>query len=243
MYNAYVSKEWQVIYDPDPRATVVEADAERRWNRGGAGEAEQVEAYEGASQGGAQEGGGMFQQMSPWVVRCYLNDDALEGNLDDKAITADEVRGVAEETCRRECGCDGSAVTSFQVTEIDGFNWVALRVRLLASGGMGTHVQRKASSATAKDFFAKMVEITPNEDTTACAGKAPSKLTICCPDGTAYKLTASPSTTVLEVKQHVRRTAQGAVADARSTADNSARPFFWQDEHAVQRQHIFMHGV
>jgi hypothetical protein len=49
---------------------------------------------------------------------------------------------------------------------------------------------------------------------------------------------------VLEVKQHVRRAVRGgAAADAAATEQESARPFFWQDEHAVQRQHIFVHGV
>jgi hypothetical protein len=56
--------------------------------------------------------------MSPWVVRCELNDETL----DERAITADEVWGAAEGLCR-ECGGDGSAVTSFRVTEVDGVYW------------------------------------------------------------------------------------------------------------------------
>jgi hypothetical protein len=49
---------------------------------------------------------------------------------------------------------------------------------------------------------------------------------------------------VLEVKQHVRREVRGGAADAAAGAgEESALPFFWQDEHAVQRQHIFVHGV
>jgi hypothetical protein len=38
---------------------------------------------------------------------------------------------------------------------------------------------------------------------------------------------------------------RGGGADTASADDDeeSARAFFWQDEHAVQRQHIFVHGV
>jgi hypothetical protein len=35
---------------------------------------------------------------------------------------------------------------------------------------------------------------------------------------------------------------RGAAGSA-SAEEQSARPFFWQDEHAVQRQHIFVHGA
>jgi hypothetical protein len=36
---------------------------------------------------------------------------------------------------------------------------------------------------------------------------------------------------------------RGGAADAVRADEESARPFFWQDEHAVQWQHIFVHGV
>jgi hypothetical protein len=40
----------------------------------------------------------------------------------------------------------------------------------------------------------------------------------------------------------VRRAARGGAADAAGAEEESARPFFWQDERAVvQRQHIFVH--
>jgi hypothetical protein len=73
---------------------------------GASREAKRQEAYEGESQ---QQGAGMLRRMSPWVVRCELNDETL----DQRAITADEVRGAAEGLCR-ECGGDGRAVTSFR---------------------------------------------------------------------------------------------------------------------------------
>ena len=69
---ADVTADWQVIYDPDPRATVVEADVQSGWKRGASDDdAQGVEVYEGES----QQGGGMLRRMSPWVVRCKLNAD------------------------------------------------------------------------------------------------------------------------------------------------------------------------
>jgi hypothetical protein len=110
---------------------------------------------------------------------------------------------------------------------------VTLRVRALADDRAGPSGERAAEDAA---------------DTNGSAPAAPAhearELTVCCPDGTSHKLTALPSTTVLEVKQHVRREVRGGAAGAAGAEEEeSARPFFWQDEHAVQRQHIFVHGV
>jgi predicted NBD/HSP70 family sugar kinase len=68
---ADVTVDWQVIYDPDPRTTVVEADMHGDWERGATDEDAQEEAYEGES----QQDEGMLRRMSPWVVRCKLNWD------------------------------------------------------------------------------------------------------------------------------------------------------------------------
>jgi TPR repeat protein len=222
---ADVSTDWQVIYDPDPRATVVEADMEGGWMCGSSDEAAQEEAYEGES----QQDKGMLRRMSPWVVRCQLNLDSLAG----KRIRLGEVRRIAA-----EASCKGAYDTSV-VTSVHGHQdgngvwWVILRVRALADS-TGPSGKRAAEDANA-----------------GAGGSAPAapthearELTVCCPDGTSHKLTASPSTTVLEVKQHVRRAVRGGAADAAGAdEEESARPFFWQDEHAVQRQHIFVHGV
>jgi hypothetical protein len=165
--------------------------------------------------------------MSPWMVRCKLND----GILEDKRISDAEVRRLVEEACR-ECGCDASVVTSMGITQVDGVWWWTLRVRALADDSTGPSGERAAEDAAAGG--------------SACTAQAHEarELTVCCPDGTSHKLTASTSTTVLEVKQHVRREVRGGAADAAGAEEEeSARPFFWQDEHAVQRQHIFVHGV
>jgi TPR repeat protein len=214
---ADVTTDWQVIYDPDPRATVVEADKKGGWARGASGKAELVEAYEGKS----QQGDGMLRWMSPWVVRCKLN----VSTLDDKRIASTDLRRMLEEACH-ECGCDASVVTSSCSTLVDGVRWVTLRARALADDSTGLSRECAAEDAAAGG-----------------GGGAPAapthearELTVCCPDGTSHKLTASPSTTVLEVKQHV-------LAGVNEGEEESARPFFWQDEHAVQRQHIFVHGV
>jgi hypothetical protein len=166
--------------------------------------------------------------MSPWVVRCKLNGETLE----DKAISLGEVRRIAEEACSKG-GCDASVVTSVDETEVDGVWWTTLRVRALADDSTGPSRNRAAEAAAAGGG-------------SACAAQAHEtrELTVCCPDGTSYKLAASPSTTVLEVKRHVRRAVRGGAAGVEGADDEeSARPFFWQDEHAVQRQHIFVHGV
>ena len=123
---------------------------------------------------------------------------------------------MAEEACR-ECGCDASVVTSRCATEVDGVHWVALRMRALADDSTGPSRNRAAEEAAAA------------AGGSACAAQAHEtrELTVCCPDGTSHKLTASPSTTVLEVKQHVRRAVRGGAANAAAGADeeDSARPF------------------
>jgi TPR repeat protein len=214
---ADVATKWQVVYDPDPRATVIEADKAQHWTRGSSAEDEQEEeAYEGES----QEDRGMLRQMSPWVVCCELNADALM----NKAVDVGDLRGMAEEACRKY-GSAISVVTSSEgyFTEPDEIYCMKLRARLLASSEPDTTGLAKKHGADDGNV---------------------GELTVCCPDGTSHKLAASPSTTVLEVKQHVRRAVQGGgAADAASTEEHSALPFFWQDEHAVQRQHIFVHGV
>jgi TPR repeat protein len=223
---ADVTADWQVIYDPDPRATVVEADMQGDWKRGTSDGDAQQEAYEGES----WQGEGLLRRMSPWVVRCKLNWSTLDG----KGIREGDVRRMVEEACRK-CGYGASVVTSQGATEVDGVWWGTLRVRALADDSTGPSGNRAAGGAAA------------GSDTSAFTAQAHEKrqLAVCCPDGTSHKLTASPSTTVLEVKQHVRREVRGGAADdaAAGGEEASARPFFWQDEHAVQRQHIFMHGV
>jgi hypothetical protein len=218
---AGVAMDWKVVYAP-----VVQVDvelAERRWVRGACGEVERVEAYESES----QEEEGMLQRMSPWVMQCKLDWDTLEA----KAIQMDEVRGMAEEACR-ECGCSASVVTSAHA-KYDGdvdVSWTTLRVRLLATGShthggpIGLAVQHEADGGGGGNPTAQPQEA--------------RELTVCCPDGTSHKLVVSLSTTVLEVKQHLRRVVRAAHADA----EDNARPF-WQDEHAVQRQHVFVQGV
>ena len=218
---ADVATGWQVIYDPDPHATVVEADVKVGWLRGASGEAEQEEAYEGES----QQDEGLLRRMSPWMVRCQLNLTTLECSF----ITMPEVRRMVEEACC-ECGCDASVVTSSDATELDGVYRVALRVRALAGNSTCPSRQRAAEDAAAGGSSESAVQTHEARE-----------LTICRPDGTSHKLAASPPTTILEVKQHVRREVRGGAADA-TGADESARPFFWQDEHAVQRQHIFVQG-
>jgi hypothetical protein len=217
-----VASAWAVIYDPDTRSTVVAADnnIDYRWEGGTAGEMEREEAFAGES----QQHQGMLQRMSPWVVRCVLNHAALVGTH----CSLDEVRGRVEEASR-ECGCDASVVNSCETfPDADGADSFTLRVRLLVGrdtipqilyygwGGSGS-TSDSTAAATAQD---------------AC------ELTVCCPDGTSYKLDVLPPTTVLEVKQSVRSAlweSSGALFDMSKA--------FWQDEHAVQRQHIFVHGV
>jgi TPR repeat protein len=223
---ADIATGWQVIYDPDPRATVVEADREIEggWVRGASEVEGQNEAYEGASQDAA----GMLRRMSPWVVRCELNN----GILDTKWISMDLVRSMAEQACC-DCGHDASVVTSLWETEVDDFYSVTLRVRLLVRGETVTVRDGTAGPAWKQEAGGAGADVQPQT----------RELIVCCPDGTSHKLAASPSTTVLEVKQHVRRVVRGAAGDAASAEEESARTFFWQDEHAVQRQHIFVHGV
>jgi TPR repeat protein len=80
---ADVTADWQVIYDPDPRATVVEADVYAGWKRGTSDDDAQYEMYEGQRQGE-----GMLRRMSPWVVRCKLKLSTWNG----KSIGAGDVR-------------------------------------------------------------------------------------------------------------------------------------------------------
>ena len=235
-----VGMRWQVVYDPDPRATVVEADAPQYWTRGGSVEDEQdEEQYEGASQSALADGG-MLWRMSPWVVRCELNVDTLLA----KAIDVGEVRWMAEKACHT-CGWDASIITSVDgdFTDDDVY-YMTLRVRLLASGG---------PALAGDDTTSLTKNCGAGDDTVGDRGSGSSpavqlpearELTVCCPDGTSHKLVASPSTTVFEVKQHVRRAVRGSgAANVVCAEEESALPFFWQDEHTVQRQHIFMGDV
>ena len=182
----------------------------------------------------------MLRRMSPWVLRCELDHDAMV----HKGITKHEVRGMAEEACRECSCCDVNVVTSSEGYQADGAWRYALRARALASSEPASDditslsQKRGADDATADDRRS-------SDSTPTVQPQEARELTVCRPDGTSHKLDVSPSTTVLEVKQHVRREVRGGdAADAASAEEEtSARPFFWQDEHAVQRQHIFVHGV
>jgi TPR repeat protein len=235
---ADIAASWQVVYDPDPRATAVEADQAKDWVRGSSADDEGVachcESYEDA---------GVLRRMSPWVVRCELNRDTLE----NKGIATHEVRGMAEEACR-ECGCcDVNVVTSSEGYEADGaWRWT-LRARVLAS------------AEPASDDMTSLSQKRGADDASAggrrSSGSTPTvqpqevrELTVCRPDGTSHKLAVSLSTTVLEVKQHVRRTA-GCGANAADAEEERAlpfRPFCWQDdlkdEHAARRQYVYEPG-
>ena len=182
------SADTVVVYDPDPRATVVEADEAKFWVRGSSADDEGVayncEPYEDAD---------VLRRMSPWVVRCELGNDALV----HKGITTHEVRGMAEEACR-ECGCDINVVTSrvpSEVYQADGaWRWT-LRARALAS-----------AEPASDDITSCLSQKRGADDTTAGDRRSDStptvqplearELTVCSPDGTSHKLDVSPSATV-----------------------------------------------
>jgi hypothetical protein len=150
--------------------------------------------------------------MSPYVVHFLLKVDALA----DKSIGLPEVRGAVEGAC-----CAAGSSASAATSDTPKAHWAGPRAPELV--------------------FALRVRALANDIGSAPAAPAHEahearELTVCRADGTSHVLMASPSTTVLEVKQHVRR-------QALTGEEESARPFFWQDEHAVQRQHIFVAGV
>ena len=213
-----VTTNWQVIFDPDPRATVVEEDKGSRWLGHGptAGDSSTDESLGDDA---------VLRRMSPWVLRCVLNAGALNA----KIFTEDDIREAAQAACS-ECSCSVSAVTS---TAANCDMNAAMRVRVLIHDAVAPTAPAPASADQQKR---KADEVT-------------HELALCCADGTSHKLAASPSTTVLEAKQHVRRALRGAAADDSAGApqeqEQAQQPFlpFWQDEHAVQRLHIFMHGT
>ena len=240
-----VGMRWQVIFDPNPRASVVEVGREQHWIRGSSAEDEQdEEAYEGES----QEDAGMVRRMSPYVVYCELDADALMA----KVIDVGEVRAMAEEAACRECGCDASVVTSVDGNFTDDVYHMTLRVRLLASGEL---TRDDTAPSLAKKRGADDGAVGDRGSISGSSAKGQpqeaevQELTVCCSDGTSHKLAASPSTTVLEVKQHVRRTA-GCGANAADAEEERAlpfRPFCWQDdlkdEHAARRQYVYKPGM
>jgi hypothetical protein len=230
-----VAMKWQVVYDPDPRATVVEADAPQYWTRGSSAEDEQEEEqFEGASQSA------LPSRMSPWVVRCELNVDTLL----DKVIDVGEVRWMAEEACHT-CGWDASVVTSVDgdFTD-DSVYYMTLRVRLLASGGPALAGDGTTSLTNNHGAGDDTVGDRGSGSSPAVQLPEARELTVYCPDGASHKLVVSPSTTVFEVKQHVCRAVRDSgAANVVCAEEESALPFFWQDEHTAQRQHIFMVDV
>jgi hypothetical protein len=235
-----VGMRWQVKFDPNPRASVVEVGREQYWIRGSSAEDEQdEEAYEGES----QEDAGMVRRMSPYVVYCELDATSV--------IDVGEVRAMAEEAACRECGCGASVVTSVDGNFTDGVYHMTLRVRLLASGEL---TRDDTAPSLAKKRGADDGAVGDRGSSGSSTKGQPQEaevheLTVCCPpDGTSHKLAVSPSTTVLEVKQHVRRTA-GCGANAAGAEEEralSVRPFCWQDdlkdEHAVRRQYVYEPG-
>jgi hypothetical protein len=166
--------------------------------------------------------------MSPWAVRCELNADALA----PRHISTEELWDRAEREACRECGSGASVVIY-----CDAFGVHHLCARLLAGDALAVNASITDDSDGGGGGSASMVQPHAHE------------LTVYLPDGASHKLVVLPPTTVLEVKQHVLRAVQGAAADAASAEEQSeiaegesARPCFWQDEHCVQRQHIFVQG-
>jgi hypothetical protein len=247
----------QVIYDPDPRATVCKDDVSSGWKHGT--DEEDDESFTPAARGDeSQKDDGLVQRMSPWAVRFELNWDML----DDDYITMREVRGKVEAVCRR-AGWAASVASSDGVVdpnpEADDHGQVltkVLRVRLLEPARADPPSSSSSSEAT-RPFLpcTDTAGVTRKREAgaTTCDGGGSSargeqqqarELTVCCPDGTSHKLTVSQSTTILEVKLHVRRAARGGTtAGFASAEEESSTQPFWQDEHAVQRQHIFVHGA
>jgi hypothetical protein len=134
---------------------------------------------------------------------------------------------MANVACR-ECGCGISVVTSRVPTVVNGVWWATRRVHALAHGdSTGPSGNRAAEAAGAAAAGGS-----------ACTAQAHEAREL-----TSKYFTHKLLATVIEVKQHVRREVRGGAADAAAGAEEeSARPFFWQDEHAVQRQHIFVQG-
>ena len=226
-----VMKSIEAVFDPDPRQTVISnhlLEDDSVWFSGcseeGMGEVE----FEGETLCPAA-----FERLSPWVVSFVIDVEVL----DERGISIDELRRAAFAS-GTECGHEVCVTTAGS----EGMSPV-MRVRVVVSSDEGAAPPEGAAEERAEDQ-------TATSAAAAAAGSsdgASRELTVYLADGTSHKLAVSPATAVREIKQHLRAALRGPDAERRQGEAErggfQARPFFWQDEHAVQRLHIFVHGA
>ena len=240
----------EVIFDPDPRGSVPSGDGPKVRDDWLVGEGEC--AHSGAPI--SEMGVSVQQRMSPWVVRLPLSFALMR----EKCVTVAELRAaVAEHCCKRGhrftvATAGGASDGHNMLNPHDSANGV-MRVRLLAAvpacGGAsaGTILGNHATTSSASSSLGGSSGTQP-----AHKRGQMHNLTVCLADGTSYAMEVSPATAVLEDKQHIRSTKlpdPGAAPAEPPSASSGLPPaplptaLFWQDEHAIQRQHIFVQGV
>lgn len=129
-----VTKTTEIYYDPDPRTTVIEADAEM------------VDSYFDLHEGEIDVG-----RMSPWVLRIVLANDMMV----DKKLSLSEVVAKINAEFENELHC---------LFNDDNADTLVMRIRILndePSGGKGANgdaVNDQFTDGNDDDVFLKVIE-------------------------------------------------------------------------------------